>query len=127
MKTYNKYIKLFEKNKVYNGLFQHLIELKEAASKAASSHSFESGARMIQEFLDINANEIKKEMDLLRNLGIYGRNFYLNELLYPYYKKFGGEILDSPLKPFDKQEIETKIEDLPNDIDFEEDLEELDF
>jgi hypothetical protein len=127
MKTYNKYIKLFEENKIHNGLFQHLIKLKEAALEAASSHSFESGARIIQEFLDIKTNEIKKEMDLLASLGIYGRNFYLNELIYPYYKKFGGEILDSQLKTFDKQEIETKIENLPKDTDFEEDLEELDF
>ena len=47
-----KYIKAFESIENNSNRFSHLIGLREAATKAASSHSFESGASLIQDYLD---------------------------------------------------------------------------
>jgi len=126
MKTYNKHIKIFEEIETHKNAFQHLLKLKEVATKAASSHSFESGANEIQEFLNQKANEIKSEIDLLPELGIRNLQFSIYELLYPYYNRWGGEILNSQFGDTFKDK-ETEDVDLPRDVDTEEDLEDLDF
>lgn len=124
--TCNKYIKLFEEEMARKNAFSNLLKLKEVATKAASSHSFESGAMMIQDFLNQNADEIKSEMEMLPELGIRNLQFSIYELMYPYYNRWGGDILDSVSTPF-KQEDSLEIEDLPSDTDSEDDIELEDF
>ena len=120
--TCNKHIRLFEEQTARKNAFSNLLKLREVATKAASSNSFESGAMMIQDFLRQNASEISNEMQLLPDLGIRNTQFSIYELMYPYYNRWGGDILDSVLNPF-KQEDSLEMEDLPSDTDTEDDIE----
>ena len=114
-----KYIKAFESIENNSNRFSHLIGLREAATKAASSHSFESGASLIQDYLDKYSEQLLFEIRSLKALVFSTGNFSIYELMYPYYNRWGGEILNPKLDIPDESDEELPTDDLG--------VEELDF
>ncbi len=114
----NKYVKVFESIENNPTSFSHIVGLREAAMKAASSHSFESGAILLQDYIDKYSNELIREMTSLKGV-IYTGSFSIYELMYPYYNRWGGDILNPKLDIPDNSN-----EGLPTD---DADIEEIDF
>ena len=116
----NKHIKLFESSESPH-VFSHLIGLRKLADETASYGNFISGAAAIQEYLDDNADSLYMEAKFAKSQGL---PITIYELIYPYYNRWGGEILKARLGD-DSDEIQGEIEkDLPMD---DTDLENLDF
>ena len=112
-----KYIRLFESEEP-SSIMLPLIKLKNIAAKAASLNNYMDGARMIQSYINDHQYDLKNSMEIINATF---NEISIGDLLYPYYNRFGEEILKSQLSEIDKDE-----EDKEDHFNIEDDLEDLD-
>ena len=105
----SKHIKIFESNEVSNVITNPLVKLKQVATEAASLDNYVDGARMINDFIEKNISNIMDSMTIVNSTRYI---IDIADLIYPFYNRFGGEIIKSTL-----DDLETK-----NDDEYENDL-----
>lgn len=112
MKINNKHIKVFESNKTLGAITNPLVKLKEVATKAAGLDNYVDGARMINDFIEKNLNDIVDSMTIAN-----ADRFTLNiaDLIYPFYNRFGEEIIKSTLDDLETKNDDEYENDLPSD------------
>lgn len=112
MKINNKHIKVFESSKTLGAITNPLVKLKEVATEAAGLDNYVDGARMINDFIEKNLNDIVDSMTIAN-----ADRFTLNiaDLIYPFYNRFGEEIIKSTLDDLETKNDDEYENDLPSD------------
>ncbi len=125
MKVNNKHIKIFESNEISSAITNPLVKLKKVAIEASSLDNYVDGARMINDFIEKNLSDIEDSMTVA-NRTQYTIN--IADLIYPFYNRFGGEIIKSTLDDLETKDNDEYESDLPRDdqSETEDDL-EIDF
>ena len=101
-----------------------IFESKKIAIQAATMDNYVDGARLINDFLQKNHNDIVNSMKLVKTDNT--RSLYIEDLLYPFYNRFGKDILDSTLDDLDTGN-DNYVDDIPSDDAQEYDDLEIDF